>query len=53
MRHESRTASTFAWLVELVEGHLSDASVALECPEYDNALYAVDLARFEYDETDP
>jgi hypothetical protein len=38
----------FAWLAELVESHLSDANVALECPDYDNALYAVDLARFEY-----
>jgi len=38
----------FAWLVELIENHLSDASVALECPDYDNAVYAVDLARFEY-----
>lgn len=38
----------FAWLTELIEGHLSDANVALECPEYDNALYAVDLARFEF-----
>lgn len=38
----------FACLVELVEKYLSDANVALECPEYDNALYAVDLNRFEY-----
>lgn len=41
----------FPWLTELVESHLSDANVALECPEYDNALYAVDLARFEYTES--
>ena len=39
---------SFAWLCELTESHLSDADVALECPEYDNALYAVDLARFAY-----
>lgn len=38
----------FAWLTELIESYLSDASVALEYPEHDNALYAVDLARFEY-----
>ena len=40
----------FAWLVELVEGMLSEADVALECPDWDNALYAVDLARFKYRE---
>lgn len=40
----------FAYLTELVEARLSEASVALECPEHDNALYAVDLRRFEYDE---
>jgi hypothetical protein len=41
-----------AWelLVELVEKRVDDASVALECPDYDNALYAVDTARFEYAE---
>jgi len=38
----------FAHLVELIESHLSDADVALECPDCDNALYAVDLNRFEY-----
>lgn len=43
----------FAYLTELVEAHLSDARVALECPDYDNALYAVDLARFEYVEDAP
>jgi hypothetical protein len=42
----------FAWLAELIENHLSDANVALECPEWDNALYAVDLARFEYRESE-
>lgn len=40
----------FAHLAELVEGKLDAADVALESPEYDNALYAVDLRRFEYDE---
>lgn len=38
----------FAYLVETLEGMLSDADVALEAPEHDNSLYAVDLARFEY-----
>lgn len=43
----------FAWLVGMVEDHLSAASVALECPDYDNALYAVDLKRWQYRDTDP
>jgi hypothetical protein len=38
----------FAHLHELVEARLADTDVALECPDYDNALYAVDLRRFEY-----
>jgi hypothetical protein len=42
----------YALLEELVERYLDDADVALECPEYDDALYAVDLARFEYREND-
>jgi hypothetical protein len=39
-----------AWelLTDLVESHLDIARVALECPEWDNALYAVDLTRFEH-----
>jgi hypothetical protein len=43
-----------AWeqLVWDIEERLDDAQVLLECPEYDNALYAVDLARFEYVESD-
>jgi hypothetical protein len=39
-------------LVERVEDLLSSANVAMECPDYDNALYAVDLARFEYAESE-
>jgi hypothetical protein len=39
-------------LVELTEQFVSKASVALECPDYDNALYAVDLRRFEYAESE-
>jgi hypothetical protein len=39
-----------AWemLTELVDSRLDDAKVTLECPDYDNALYAVDMARFEW-----
>jgi hypothetical protein len=39
-----------AWdaLIYRLESLLDKAEVALECPEHDNALYAVDLARFEY-----
>jgi hypothetical protein len=48
MNHDGEA---FAYLTELVEEYLSDAHVYLDCPEYDNALYAVDLARFEYTET--
>lgn len=40
----------FAWFVELVEDHLSAAHVAMEQPDYDNALYAVDLNRWQYRE---
>jgi hypothetical protein len=40
----------FQLLTELVDEYVVDASVALECPDWDNALYAVDLRRFEYEE---
>jgi hypothetical protein len=40
----------FGWLCELIEMMLADANVALECPDYDNALYVVDLNRFEWRE---
>lgn len=42
----------FACLAELVEAHLANADVALECPDYDNALYAVDLRRWRYRDDD-
>lgn len=48
-------ADCTAWesLTERVESLLAEAGVALECPDYDNALYVVDLRRFEYvDEED-
>lgn len=38
----------FEFLVELVEDRLRDADVAMESPDYDNALYAVDLKRWQY-----
>lgn len=38
----------FEFLVELVEDRLRVAEVALECPDYDNALYAVDLKRWQW-----
>jgi hypothetical protein len=41
----------FASLVELVESHCEEAHVYLACPDYDNAYYAVDMARFEYEES--
>lgn len=49
---DNADGEAFAYLTELVESHLSDANVALECPDYDNALYAVDLNRFEYVESE-
>ena len=45
---DSPDGEGFARLDELVEAKLGEAGVALECPDYDNALYAVDLRRFEY-----
>ena len=38
----------FEWFGDLVRGHLDAASITLECPDYDNALYAVDLKRWQY-----
>lgn len=40
----------FAVLLEELERLLSAADVALEYPDYDNALYAVDLRRWQYKE---
>jgi len=44
----NRDGELFAWLVEMVEAHLTEAGVLLEAPDYDNALYAVDLKRWQY-----
>jgi len=38
----------WAWFTEMVEDRMSAANVALECPDWDNALYAVDLNRWQY-----
>lgn len=46
----NRDGELWAWFVEMVEGTLRDNMVALECPDYDNALYAVDLNRWQYRE---
>lgn len=46
------TGEDFQRLHEKVEARLADAQVALECPEHDNALYAVDLSRWEYVDED-
>jgi hypothetical protein len=46
----NRDGELFAFLVETVEDHLHRANVILEAPEYDNALYVVDLKRWQYRE---
>jgi hypothetical protein len=43
-----RTGDVLEFLIEETERLLSAADVAMECPDYDNALYAVDLKRFAY-----
>ena len=45
---ENNDGELFAWLVEMVEERLDEADVLLECPDYDNALYAVDLRRWQH-----
>lgn len=44
----NRDGELWGWFAEMVEDLLSAANVALECPDYDNALYAVDLNRWQY-----
>lgn len=43
-----------AWesLSDELERILGEEKVYLACPDYDNALYVVDMARFEYAESD-
>jgi hypothetical protein len=43
-----RTGDVFAFLVEQLEQLLAEADVFMECPDWDNAYYAVDRRRFEY-----
>jgi hypothetical protein len=40
--------AVWEFFVEELEGLLSEANVYLGSPDYDNSLYVVDLARFEY-----
>lgn len=47
----NRDGELFAWFAELVEARVAEANVMMECPEYDNALYAVDLSRWQHKET--
>ena len=47
---ENADGELFNTLTEKIEKILADENVALESPEWDNALYAVDLTRFEYAE---
>lgn len=44
----NRTEPVFDWVWEEVERKVEEANVYLACPDYDNALYAVDTARFEF-----
>lgn len=53
--HDATDQQWEAWetYAETFERTLEDASVYLACPDYDNALYVVDLARWQYrDEAD-
>jgi hypothetical protein len=38
--------------MESLDRHLGEANVLMECPEYDNALYVVDLTRWQHREED-
>lgn len=39
-------------LVEAVERALEERQVYIDCPEWDNAIYAVDLRRWKYRESE-
>lgn len=45
-------AEVWSAYVERLEGTLEQQDVLLSAPDYDNALYVVDLARFEYVDAD-
>lgn len=48
----NRDGELWADLVAMVEDRLSEADVLMECPDYDNALYAVDLRRWQFKDSD-
>lgn len=48
----NRDGELWAWFTEMVEAHLSEADVMMECPDYDNALYVVDLRRWQFKDDD-
>lgn len=47
------TGAAFELFIEALEARLELANVYLGCPDYDNALYAVDLARWQHIDDDP
>lgn len=47
-----RDEPVFDWVWELVEEKVEEANVYLGCSDYDNALYAVDMNRFQFNESD-
>lgn len=49
---DNADGEAFQYLHELVEQYVDDAHVALVWALQDNALYAIDLDRFEYAESD-
>jgi hypothetical protein len=46
------TGEFFPLLIESIERTLDEEKVLMEAPEYDNALYVVDLTRWEYIDED-
>jgi hypothetical protein len=49
--HGTPDVDLWEMFCETVEDELSRANVIMEAPDYDNALYVVDLARWEHTET--
>lgn len=49
---ESGESDAWEVLTEELERLLSKADVVMDCPDYDNSIYVVDLARFEYVESE-
>jgi hypothetical protein len=44
----NRDGNLFAGFAEMLEDELALRHVIMESPEYDNALYVVDIARWQY-----